>query len=82
MVTKSPARRRAFSFLFWGPPQLAASFSWAIIGIGIGNSSCWAKPNRCAIFLSYSHLSADDSAISSTRPKCLPSARAPISFKN
>ena len=53
-----------------------------ILGSSIGNSNCCANPKRRAIFPSYSHLSTDDSAISNTLPMCLPSARAPISFKN
>jgi hypothetical protein len=59
------------------PPQLAAS-CFSIIGIGIGNSNCCAKPNRFATLASYSHLVADDSAISKTRPRCLPRARADL----
>jgi hypothetical protein len=56
------------------PPQLAASFiSVAAAGIRIGNSNCCSSPNRCAIFVSYSNLSDDDSAISKTLPRCLPS---------
>jgi hypothetical protein len=51
-------------------------------GSGIGNSSCCSKPNRFATFASYSHLSEEDSAISRTRPRCIRSARAPISFRN
>ena len=60
------------------PPQLAASCRCGV-GIAIGNSNCCSNPNRCAILFSY--LSANDSAISKTLPKCRPSARAPISFR-
>ena len=49
------------------PPQLAASCC-RVIGNGIGNSNCCSKPNLCAILLSYSHLSADNSAMDSTGP--------------
>ena len=51
-------------------------------GLATTNSNSCCPPNLSTIFFSFTRLSGDDSAISSTRPSCLLKARAPISFKN